>query len=560
VAFRTAPRSCASYPAEAVALSPALLTLIGQLDNRKTRSAVAHELARQLGADDLLLFIRDPALGVLLPALGFPQTLPTGREWPEFLRRCEERGHWEGDLPSLGEGRVPVAAWGCRGGKALVVLLGGQPRPGELASFCLLLPALSGTFEGEIGEVIAAGQAATAREVAERAEALAQALESTRRNLEEALRTSREADRRKDEFLAMLGHELRNPLAPVLNALQVMRMVPPEQPTFGRAQEVIERQIHSLARLVDDLLDVSRISRGKIELRKAQVDLVEVARQAVETSRPLMEARRHELSITVPQDHLWLHADITRLEQVLANLLNNAAKYTPPGGRIWLTAEREGDQAVLRVRDTGLGIARELQPRIFDIFVQEERSLERAQGGLGLGLALVKNLTQLHDGTVEVRSDGPGSGSEFILRLPLRADLPENGAAPSAAAIEFSSRQLRVLVVDDNRDAAETLGELLSLWGHQVSLAFDGNTALDQAQTMALNVVLLDIGLPGIDGYEVARRLRSCGRSDLGLVALTGYGLEADRRRALEEGFDLHLTKPVDPAELEAALLTLSGH
>ena len=295
MASRTAPPSCASFPAEAVPLSPAVLALIGQLADRAGRPAVAEALARELGADDLILFIRDPALGVLLPALGFSQTLPAGREWPQFLQQCEERGRWEGDVPGFEEGAGRIHALACTCPNALLVLLGGQPHPGALASLCLLLPTLAGSFQIEMGEVIAAGQAATAREVAERAEALAQALEATRKNLEEALRAAKEADRRKDEFLAMLGHELRNPLAPVLNALEVMRSIPPDHPAFGRAREVITRQVHSLTRLVDDLLDVSRISGGKIELRKARVDLVAIAQQVADNNRPLIEARDQEL-------------------------------------------------------------------------------------------------------------------------------------------------------------------------------------------------------------------------------------------------------------------------
>jgi len=550
----TAPPSCASSHGEAVALAPPLLALIGRLRSRDGRPEAAREVARALGADDLIIFSRDPELGVILPALGFPQTLPRGREWPEFLTRCIEQGCGEADLPIFGgtEGRASVV--GCAaGGEAIVAVVGGQPRRGELAAFCLLLPVISGSFQGEMAEVRADGHAATARDVAQRAEALSQALDAARRNLEEALRAAREGDRRKDEFLAMLGHELRNPLAPVLNAVQVMRALSSDHPALRRAQDVVERQIHSLTRLVDDLLDVSRITRGKIELRQAPVELADVIRNAIETNRPLMESQRHELSITVPPDAVWLYADATRLEQVLANLLNNAAKYTTPGGKIWLSAVREGDQALVRVRDTGIGIAPELLPKVFDIFVQEERSLDRTQGGLGLGLTLVKNLAQMHGGSVEVHSDGPGKGSEFVLRLPVPARPPQPQIAPSAVE-ELSVPSLCVLVVDDNRDAAETLGDLLELWGHTVTLAFDGAAALARAGETSPDMMLLDIGLPGIDGYEVARLLRAQGHDRVVLVALTGYGQEEDRRKALDAGFDLHMTKPVDPNALKAAL------
>ncbi|MFN3653269.1 MAG: ATP-binding protein [Armatimonadota bacterium] len=433
------------------------------------------------------------------------------------------------------------------------MLIGGAATGDELSALCLLLPLISGAVQGEMAEVRAAGHAATARHVAEQAEGLAQALDVARRNLEGALREARDADRRKNEFLAMLGHELRNPLAPVLSALEVMRSLGTSDPALSRAREVIERQVHSLTRLVDDLLDVSRITRGKIELRKASVELVQVIRHAVETSQPLIQSRDHHLTLELPDEPLWLSADAARLEQILANLLNNAAKYTPDGGEICVIAKRVGGLAEVRIRDNGIGIPRELLPSIFEIFVQQERSLDRAQGGLGLGLALVKNLVQMHGGDVEARSEGRGRGSEFIVRLPMLPAVPELDAMP-LETLHRPKSPLRVLVVDDNRDAAVTMGDLLELWDHEVSLAFDGLTALERARELAPDVVLLDIGLPGMDGYEVARRLRSEGYSEMLLIALTGYGQEEDRRRALEVGFDQHMTKPVDPDALKSAL------
>jgi PAS domain S-box-containing protein len=359
-----------------------------------------------------------------------------------------------------------------------------------------------------------------------------------------------ENDRRKDEFLAMLSHELRNPLAPIRNSVHVLNAVA-SGPQVVQAREVIERQVTHLARLVDDLLDVSRITRGKIALRPEPVALEDVVARAVETTRPLVEARGHSLSVEVRPGAPRFTADPVRLAQVIANLLNNAAKYTDPGGRITVRAGREGGEAVVRVRDTGVGIPVDVLPHVFELFTQAERTLDRAQGGLGIGLTLVKSLVEQHGGRVEAFSDGPGQGSEFVVRLPLPAE-PEPAArtgTPRPAAVAPSKR--RVLVVDDNADAADTLAMVLSMRGYDVRVARDGPAALDTARQFLPQLVLLDIGLPGMDGYAVARALRADGRSGpLRLVALTGYGREEDRRRSAEAGFDDHVVKPIAPDEL----------
>jgi two-component system CheB/CheR fusion protein len=355
-----------------------------------------------------------------------------------------------------------------------------------------------------------------------------------------------EADRQKDLFLASLAHELRNPLAPIRDALQVIHLMGPDDATHA----IISRQLQALVRLVDDLLDVSRISRGKVRMQLEPVDLAAVVDQAVETSRPLINQHRHLLTVSVPRHQLVVEADPTRLAQVLANLLNNAAKYTDDGGRIWLTAEREGDEVVVRVKDTGVGIPAEMLPKVFELFTQVDRSLDRSQGGLGIGLTLVRNLVALHRGTVQAFSDGPGKGSEFVVHLPVRAHVP--------AAAEDLLRALdrpagpasgqRVLIVDDHQDSADTLATLLRLWGHDVRVAFDGPQAVETAMAFRPEFVLLDIGLPGaMSGYDVARWLRQ--EQTLGalrLVALTGHGTDADRRKVQAEGFDAHLTKPAD--------------
>jgi signal transduction histidine kinase/CheY-like chemotaxis protein len=370
--------------------------------------------------------------------------------------------------------------------------------------------------------------------------------------LREQARQLADVDRRKDEFLAMLAHELRNPLAPMLNAVEIMR-ARPNRSVGQRVREVMVRQVRHMARLVDDLLDVSRITRGKAELRIEQAVLQTIVERAVETARPLIESREHALSVALPSEPLPLEADPTRLEQVLVNLLNNAAKYTDRGGRIQVEVEREASEAVVRVRDTGIGIAPELLPHVFDLFTQAEQSLDRAHGGLGIGLALVERLVTMHGGRVEAHSDGSGHGSEFIVHLQLLENPPREEFP--LEEVTDSGRRLRVLVVEDNVDAAQTLGDLLDLWGHQVQVVYEGHTALEVALQVLPEAVLLDIGLPGMDGYEVARRLREQpSLQHVLLVALTGYGQEADRRRSQEAGFDHHLVKPVDPEEMRLLL------
>lgn len=357
----------------------------------------------------------------------------------------------------------------------------------------------------------------------------------------------READRRKDEFLAMLAHELRNPLAPIRNGLEVMKLAADDPTTFEHTREMMDRQVRLLARLVDDLLDVSRITRGKADLRREHVDLRDAAGRAVETIRPLLEASRHKLTVKLPNEPVPVWADPTRLAQVVGNLLNNAAKYSEDQTPIELEVRREGTSAVVSVRDQGVGIAPEMLPKVFDLFTQAQRTIDRSQGGLGIGLTLVRSLMELHGGTVEAKSLGIGHGSEFIARMPIRHDeasvRPKENAKPTSAA----RQSRRVLVVDDNVDAAKSMALLLRFHGHQVSVAHSGPQALELAVEQHPEIVLLDIGLPGMDGYEVARAIRtqSFGRAML-LVALTGYGQEDDRRRTHDAGFDHHLTKPAD--------------
>ena len=358
--------------------------------------------------------------------------------------------------------------------------------------------------------------------------------------------------RRKDEFLAMLSHELRNPLAPISNAVHLLRLQKNADPIQDRARGIIERQVRQMTRLIDDLMEVSRISTGRIHLQEERLSLNGVVENAVETVRPLIEKHRHSLELTLSAQPIWLYADASRLEQVFVNLLTNAAKYTEPGGSIWVTVQQEGNEAVLRVRDSGVGIAPDLIPHIFELFTQAERSLARSEGGLGIGLCLVKRLVEMHGGNVNVSST-PGVGSEFVVRLPLMATpQPSSSQRNDASTVACS---LRVLIVEDNIDAAETMTLVLEASGHDVRTAHDGATGLKLALDFRPNVVLLDIGLPGMDGFEVAKRLRQ--QTHLGsvvLVAMTGYGEASARQLSLEAGFDHHLVKPADFKKLQDIL------
>jgi signal transduction histidine kinase len=360
------------------------------------------------------------------------------------------------------------------------------------------------------------------------------------------VRALKESDRRKDEFLAVLSHELRNPLAPIRNAVQILHAKGPPAPELQWARDVIDRQVAQMARLVEDLLDVSRINQGKIELRREPVELASVIRDAVEASRPLVEKWGHDLSVTMPPEPVVLDADPTRLAQVLANLLNNAAKFTPQGGRISLTVEREGGDVVIRVRDNGVGIPADMLSHVFEMFRQVGPSVEGTQGGLGIGLTLVQRLVAIHGGTVEATSEGAGKGSEFIVRLPVSATAAEDAAGARGRRQPATSRPRRILVVDDNQDAADSLAILLDTMGHDVRTAYDGLSAVGTADVFQPSVVLLDIGLPKLNGYEVARRIRDQRGRDVTLIALTGWGQDDDRRRSKDAGFDHHLTKPVE--------------
>ena len=383
---------------------------------------------------------------------------------------------------------------------------------------------------------------------------------SERKAAEEVLRTT---SRYKDEFLGTLAHELRNPLAPLRNAIEILNLKVPPCVETTSALAVIDRQMKQMTRLIDDLMDLSRITRDKLELKRTHVKLAEVVHVALETSQPLIEAGEHRFTLQMPGEPITLEGDAARLAQVVSNLLNNAAKFTPRGGHIMLRVSRDGDEAVLRVRDTGIGIASEALPCIFEMFAQADHSLERSSTGLGVGLTLVRRLVDLHGGTIEAHSEGRDLGAEFVIRLPAaRKASGRSRSESSASGSDLPTTSLRILVVDDNIDSATTMAELLAMHGHELHTAFDGLQGLEEAIRFKPDVVILDIGMPKMNGYTVARRIRERmdGTQPL-LIAVTGWGQEEDRMRSKAAGFDHHLVKPVDPAELVTLLGTRpAGH
>lgn len=478
--------------------------------------------------------------------LEYRPDLTTGTSILSEIRSSCDNSVPRGDAPQLGRVSAPQPNFDL----SAVVLLPLLARERALGVLTLGM--------GPSGRRYSSSDLALAEDLAARA---AIALDNAR-----LYRNVQESDRHKNEFLSMLAHELRNPLAPIRNAIQLLRLDRSATVNAQAVHDMIDRQVHQLVRLVDDLLDLSRITRGKIHLKIETVDVANVIARAVETSRPLLDARKHELTVDLPFEPLRLRGDPVRLGQVVSNLLNNSAKYTEEGGRIRLGVERENETIRVRVRDNGVGIPEDMLLSIFELFTQVDRSLDRSQGGLGIGLTLVHKLVEMHGGRVEALSAGPNCGSEFIVHLPAlpaeandstNADAPPYSLeeAPSSAA---GGSRLRVLIVDDNADAARSLGMLMEIRGHETRLCFDGQAGLMEAEQFLPEVILLDIGLPGLDGLEVARRLRAMNLSPRPLlIALTGYGQAEDVRRSKEAGFDHHLVKPADPQALTDLLASV---
>lgn len=528
-----------------------------------TRAQAADALARRVGAERVLLFVADPETGTLLPAPGFPQTLPGGPSWRAFLARASEPASDDGApteaLVELPPGEMHVATARRTGEGVVAVVLGAAIRPEALARVRSILEIVGALARAEMIADVSRGEAAVAREASREAARLLTALDHARADLAVALQRAErlndelaEAHQRKDDFLALLGHELRNPLAAISGALGVLASMSPRNASEERARGILERHTAQLTRLVGDLLDVARIMRGKIELRSDTVRLADVARSACEASSDIVDEKGHRLACEL-DEHVWVKGDAARLEQVVANLIGNAARYTPTGGRLDVRVFAEGGDAVVQVKDTGIGIAADMLSAVFEPFVQIAPTIDRAAGGLGIGLTLVRRIVDLHGGRTDVQSV-QAQGSTFTLRFARAMNVSDEPAAVARPPQRTRQRKL-VLVVDDNLDAAQMLAEMLAMFGHDLRVAHDGATGIAVARAECPDLVLLDIGLPDIDGYAVARELRKVDAlRGTKLVALTGYGRPQDLRAAQEAGFDAHLLKPTRLEDIEKLL------
>lgn len=548
-----------------------LIEIFSQVQSFENRQAGLGALAAYAKATEAVLFGKDPEINIFLPAQGQPQTLRHGKEWQAFVNKTVDHPFLVGQLHSQQTGDIHSACGiADKDRLAVIVLLGADFSKEILDHIAALLPLVGAKLVAERAAMSATGHAAAAREANRYASSLNTALDINRRELQKALERAeqelisrhkaeeklKEADRRKDEFLAMLAHELRNPLAPIRMAAHLLKLPSPGKNQSDKASEIIERQVSHMTSLLDDLLDVSRVTRRLIVLSEEVLDLRSVVSDAIEQARPLIEVREHQLGSDLPHCPIMVKGDPTRLVQIIANLLNNAAKYTQPKGRLSLKLALEDNEAKLSVSDNGIGIDEKLLPYIFDLFTQAERSSDRTQGGLGIGLALVKNLVELHGGEVSASSDGQGKGSEFTVRLPmlkpseLQAESKEKGMK-----FQAQESQWPVLVVDDNVDAADTLAAFFEALGHKAIVAYHAYKAIELAKSENPTVLILDIGLPDMDGYELAKTLRKLPQTaDATLIALTGYGQKEDQERAFNAGFDYHFVKPLDFVRLSALL------
>lgn len=548
-----------------------LATIITALQQPAQRAQALAQLAAWAGARAALLFGKDAEIGRFLPAPGLPQTLRDGRAWQRFLDTCAEHQTSCAMLPDPVSSTPALAMGLCDAvGSAILVFLDGRPDAEQTLALQAMAPLLGAILRSERSVQAAEAHAAAACDSSRRANSLNAALDVSRRELQgayatlerelqwrrDAERTLRDADRRKDEFLAMLAHELRNPLAPISMAAQILRAGPVNAVRQEQTCQIIDRQVNHMKLLLDDLLDVSRVTGGMVSLAREPNDMRVVVADALEQSRPLINARNHHLTLNLGQHPMMVLGDATRLVQIVTNLLNNAAKYTLPGGDIHVQLALRGPEVVVTVRDTGIGIDASLLPHIFDLFIQGERSSDRSQGGLGLGLALVRSLAHRHGGAVKATSRGLGQGSQFQVTLPY---VPSAKGATVPPASHGSGEPVSIMIVDDNEDAAQTLALYLQAHGHEVQVAFDGRQALALAASFTPRALLLDIGLPDMDGYALARRLHELPNTEHCLtLALTGYGLPEDRERSRQAGFHHHLTKPVNIAELTQLLAAAS--
>ena len=540
-----------------------LQSALAGLVRSDSRIEAAAELAKSVGADQVLLLVEDLEVDALLPAPGLAKTLPGGPTWREFLKRCRKPGTVRGEvLASDRQGLAPVVA--CCGDGLALILVGGGLDEAALPPIASALPLLAAAVQAQHRCRIASAEVAACRDEMREAFALTRILDEARADLQRALceldaqtaslqearLNAESATRAKDQFLAMLGHELRNPLSPIVTALEILRRREQRSPEH----EIIKRQLDHMVRLVDDLLDVSRIAQGKLSLVCHSVELGCVVGGAVETTRPLLDYKQQRLVFADMVPGMHVDGDAARLTQVFTNLLTNASKFSDPGSCIEIRTAMAGDWAQIEVRDQGIGIEPAMLQRVFDVFEQQGRSTEHARGGLGLGLAIVRNLVAMHGGRVRAQSAGSGLGSCFVVELPLTthpAQKPPGLAEPALDAA--STHRARVLLVDDNLDALRMLEFALSLEGHQVETAANGEDALQRARNFIADVAILDIGLPQMDGSALARELRLLpGWAGARLIALTGYGQKRDRDRAIASGFDEHVVKPVDLPRLRS--------
>lgn len=536
-------------------MDAAFHALVVGLAPSTTRARAAQEVAQALGCEELIFLILDPDVGSLVPAPGMAKTFAGGPLWRAFLSACASPGRHTGcvDLPA---GATRQATALVHDGAVAVLLGCSAPEDSALAVLEAELPLLGALFKIEQRWALDQAAANEARAVAHRAHALVGALDAARATAAGLNEQLRREHSRKDEFLAMLAHELRNPLSPLVNSLGILRRGGSlDTPLAQRQIDVMSRQVDQLTRLVDDLLDVSRVSRGLIELRRERLPLSDVLDTAVEAVRPAIEARGHRLRFLGQHEAVYVNADRVRLTQVFANLLQNAAKYTEEGGTVSVGLVTDAGRVSVVVRDTGVGIPPEMLSRIFDLFEQVPVSLDRTQGGLGIGLTLVRTLVELHGGHVSAHSVGLGHGSTFTVSLPVVRAPPPGKPQPRPRALHAGDA--RVLVVDDNVDGADSMADMLGLMGVRARVARDGPQALVLAQSFAPDLVFLDIGLPGMDGYETARHLRQLPGLKMRLVALTGYGSAQDRERSARAGFDAHLVKPVSGDAIEKMLASL---
>lgn len=545
--------------------------ILGLIDLPGRRTA-ARRLGEYLGAEELIIFVADSEIGVSLPALGFPQTLPKGRSWKKFISECAKVGHCEGEIPSLeGEGMVPAAGLAAEDG-TVVVLLGGEPRFNEPEEIGLILPLIGASFRAERLAFTAAGNLLAARQTTAEGRALAEKLQVTRSELQEALIAAEAAANAKDEFMAVVSHELRTPLNAILGWARMLRVGKLDPESVIHAVETIERNAKSQAKLIEDLLDFSRIISGKLRLDVGPVELAAVVEAAADVVRPAAEAKEIRLQIVLDPRAGPVPGDPDRLQQMMWNLLSNAVKFTSKGGRVQVRLERINSHVEITVSDTGQGISADFLPHVFERFLQGDNTTTRRYGGLGLGLAITRHLAELHGGTISADSAGEGQGATFTLKLPVMSvhrSEPQPTTADEQSVMRAPNEQpavlprldgLHVLVVDDERDARHLLTTVLTQSGARVTAVATVADALEKLQLIKPDLLVSDIEMPNEDGYSLIRKVRLLEKAQGGLtpaIALTAHARFADRMRALTAGYQMHLPKPVEPVELVTVIANL---